>query len=71
MMRIEKQEFLHVKSVDSHRTFEDLELVRCEFTGSGLAQFDDPELNLVVRNVTATRCVAKGCSMQGCGSKTC
>jgi hypothetical protein len=63
--RIEKQAFLNVKSVGSHRTFEDLELVRCEFTGANLAQFDDPEFNLVVRNVTATRCTVKRSGVQG------
>lgn len=64
-MRIEKQVFLNVKSVGSNRTIADLELVRCEFTGSNLSQFDDPELGLVVSNVTATRCVAKRSFLNG------
>jgi hypothetical protein len=58
-MLIEKQSFLNVKSVGSHRTVADLELVRCEFTGSTLSQFDDPGFSLVVRDVTARRCVVK------------
>jgi hypothetical protein len=58
-MLIEKQSFLNVKSVGSHRTVADLELVRCEFTGSTLSQFDDPSFGLVVRDVTARRCVVK------------
>lgn len=58
-MLIEKQSFHNVKSVGSHRTVADLELVRCEFTGSALSQFDDPAFSLVVRDVTARRCVVK------------
>jgi hypothetical protein len=58
-MLIEKQSFLNVKSVGSHRTVADLEVVRCEFTGSTLSQFDDPAFSLVVRDVTARRCVVK------------
>ena len=58
-MLIEKQSFLNVKSVGSHRTIADLELVRCEFAGSALSQFDDPAFGLVVRDVTARRCVVK------------
>ena len=64
-MLVEKQVFLDVKSVGSDRTFEDLELVRCEFTGSNLSQFDDLDLDLVVRNVTATRCTVERSSMSG------
>ena len=62
---IEKQVFLNAKSVGSHRTFADVQLVRCEFTGSNLSQFDDPAMNLIVRDVTMTRCVAKRSSMAG------
>jgi hypothetical protein len=64
-MRIEKQTYLNVKSVGSARTLSGLELVRCEFTGSNLSQFDDPELGLVVQDVTATRCVAARCFLNG------
>ena len=62
---IEKQVFLNAKSVGSHRTFADVQLVRCEFTGSNLSKFDDPAMNLIVRDVTMTRCVAKRSSMAG------
>jgi uncharacterized protein YjbI with pentapeptide repeats len=64
-MQIDKKTFDNVKSIGSHRTFADLELVRCEFTGSNLSQFDDPELGLVVRDVTATRCLVRRSSMNG------
>lgn len=56
-MLIEKQAFSDVKSVGTGRTIAGLDLVRCEFTGSNLSQFDDPGLGLVVREVSATRCV--------------
>jgi hypothetical protein len=64
-MQISKETFLNVKSVGSHRTFAGLELERCEFTGSNLSQFDDPGLNLIVRNVMATRCIVKRSGMSG------
>jgi uncharacterized protein YjbI with pentapeptide repeats len=64
-MLIEKQVFLNAKSVGSHRTFADVDLVRCEFTGSNLSQFDDTSMNLIVRDVTASRCVAKRSSLSG------
>src|SRR5438874_2574604 len=64
-MLVSKRTFLNAKSVGGHRTFADLELVRCEFTGSNLSQFDDPDLNLILRDVTATRCVVKRSGMDG------
>lgn len=39
--------------------------MRCEFTASHLAQFEDRELNLVVRDVVARRCVVKRSSVNG------
>src|SRR5882724_9474091 len=59
-MLIEKRVFEAVKSIGSHRTIEGLELVRCEFHAAHLMQYDDPGMNLAVRDVTLTRCVAKG-----------
>ena len=64
-MLIDRQTFQNAKSVGSHRTIEGLELVRCEFVGSNLSQFDDPGLSLVVRDVTAVRCVTKRSMMGG------
>lgn len=58
-MRIEGQQFQNGRILGTGRVIEDLELVRCEFIGSHLAQFDDPDFGLIVRNVSATRCVAK------------
>ncbi|MEU9403118.1 hypothetical protein [Streptomyces sp. NPDC048242] len=45
-----------MKSLGSDRTLGPVELDRCVFNGSALAQFDDPHLGLVVRGVTARRC---------------
>lgn len=58
-MLIENRTYTNVKSVEGDRTISDLQLVRCEFIGSNLSQFGDPELSLVVGDVTATRCVVK------------
>lgn len=55
-MMLEKQEIVGVKSLGSNRTLGPVDLDRCVFNGSGLAQFDDPDLGLVVRDVTARRC---------------
>jgi hypothetical protein len=57
---VEKRVFDVVKSIGSHRTIQGLELDRCEFRAAHLVQFDDPGMNLVVRDVTLTRCVARG-----------
>jgi hypothetical protein len=57
---IEKRVFDAVKSVGSDRTIEGVELDRCEFRAAHLVQYDDPGMNLVVRNVTLTRCGATG-----------
>src|SRR5256884_3895365 len=64
-MLVSKRTFLNAKGGGGHRTFADLELVRCEFTGSNLSQFDGPDLGLVVRDVTATGCVVKRSSLAG------
>lgn len=58
-MLIERRVFENSRSVGSHRTIEGFEMVRCEFQGAHLVQFDDAEMNLVIRNVTLTKCVAK------------
>src|SRR5215469_708626 len=65
IMQIEKQSFANVKSVGSGRTIADVDLVRCEFNGSNLSQFDDPGLGLLVRDVTATRCVSMRSFLNG------
>ncbi|WKX09795.1 hypothetical protein [Streptomyces sp. NL15-2K] len=58
-VRFEKQKFQKIKSIGSGRVISDYELVRCEFNGCDLAQFDDPGLGLVARNVMAERVTAK------------
>ncbi|WP_052069500.1 hypothetical protein [Streptacidiphilus albus] len=64
-MLLEKQEITGVKLVGSGRTLGPLELNRCVFNGSVLAQFDDPDLGLVVRDVTARRCRVNRSGAQG------
>ncbi|AWT43735.1 MULTISPECIES: hypothetical protein [Streptomyces] len=64
-MRFEKQKFQNAKAIGSGREIAGHELVRCEFNGCDLAQFDDPGLGLVVRNVTAERTTAKRSFVDG------
>ncbi|MFH8385863.1 hypothetical protein ACH4E7_33910 [Kitasatospora sp. NPDC018058] len=64
-MLLEKQETVGVKALGSGRTFSAIELDQCVFNGSVLAQFDDPDLGLVVRDVSAKRCRATRCIAHG------
>jgi hypothetical protein len=64
-MLIEKQTFLNAKAIGASRTFADLEPMRCEFTASHLANFDDSGLSLVVRDVVARRPVVKRSGAHG------
>ncbi|BCY05663.1 pentapeptide repeat-containing protein [Actinoplanes sp. L3-i22] len=64
-VRVEKQDFSGVKSIGSHRTLRGWELSGCRFAGSTLSQFDDPGMNLVVRDTTLTRSVCKQSSLSG------
>jgi hypothetical protein len=58
-LKVEKQRYEHGRILGAGRVIEDLEMVRCEFIASHVAQSTDPELGLVVRNVSVTKCVAK------------
>jgi hypothetical protein len=62
---IQQEKFEHVKVVGSGRTIEGLDLTRCTFTGSVLAQYDDPEFGLVVRDVVARRTTARRVQLAG------
>lgn len=64
-MLLTKQEFASVGMRGSRRVVSDLQLDRCLFTGSFIAQEDDPTFGLVVRNVVATRCKLVKCSVHG------
>ncbi|MBT2539178.1 hypothetical protein J7E99_00280 [Streptomyces sp. ISL-44] len=64
-MRLEKQKFQNIKSIGSGRELAGYELVRCEFNGCDLAQFDDPGLGLVVRDLTAERITVKRSFVDG------
>ncbi|MGW4897311.1 hypothetical protein ACWEQL_34390 [Kitasatospora sp. NPDC004240] len=64
-MLVEKREIVGVKSLGSDRTLGPADLHRCVFNGSALAQFDDPGLGLVVRDVTARRCRVVRSAAQG------
>lgn len=41
------------------------ELVRCEFNGCGLAQYDDPAMSLRVTETRLEGCVVKRCAAHG------
>ena len=60
-MLLEEQEIAGVKMLGSGRTLGAVSLDRCVFNGSVLAQFDDPDLGLVVKDVIARRCRAIRC----------
>ncbi|MFE6851735.1 hypothetical protein ACFVDH_13205 [Streptomyces sp. NPDC057674] len=64
-MKYEKEKFRNLKSVGSGRDLADVQLVRCEFNGCTLAQFDDPGFGLVVRDVVAEKVSAKRCVVDG------
>ncbi|MET9801464.1 hypothetical protein [Streptomyces sp. NPDC006368] len=64
-MKIEKRKFQNVKLIGSGRELSDHELVRCEFNGCDLAQFDDPSFGLVVRGVKAERISLKRSFVDG------
>ncbi|MFB7336962.1 hypothetical protein ACFC00_35875 [Streptomyces adustus] len=64
-MLLQRQVIARVKVIGSNRVFGPAELDRCEFQNSVLAQFDDPDLGLVVRDVTARRCRVSGLGAQG------
>lgn len=64
-MLLTKQEFASVGLHGSDRVISDLQLDRCVFTGSFVAQEDDPAFGLVVRNVIATSCKLVKCSAHG------
>ena len=64
-MLVQKREIAGVKSLGSGRTLGAAEFDRCVFNGSTLAQWDDPDLGLVVRDVSVKRCRAVRCSIQG------
>lgn len=64
-MLVERQEFAGVKMLSSGHTLGAADFDQCVFNGSVLAQWDDPDLGLVVRDVTARRCRAVRCGMHG------
>jgi hypothetical protein len=63
--RIERQKFDNLKSVGSGRVLDGFELVRCEFNGGGLAQYDDPRMSLRVVDARLEGCVVKRCAAHG------
>ncbi|WP_455351365.1 hypothetical protein [Streptomyces sp. SYSU K217416] len=64
-MRFEQQKLQNIKSIGSGRELAGYELVRCEFNGCDLAQFDDPALGLVVRDLTAERVTVRRSFVDG------
>lgn len=57
--------FEHLRGVDTGRTYSEIDLVRVKFVGCVFGQQDDPEFGFVVRDVTATKCRADNCSVEG------
>lgn len=64
-MLVENQELVGAKMLGSGRTLGPVDFEWCVFSGSVLAQWDDPDLGLVVRDVTARRSRAVRCAAHG------
>ncbi|HEU5158261.1 MAG TPA: hypothetical protein VFU43_14795 [Streptosporangiaceae bacterium] len=63
--QLSRRSFEHLRSYGTGHTYSGLDLDRVTFTGCVFGQQDDPEFGFVVRDVTATRCRADNCSVEG------
>jgi hypothetical protein len=59
------QTFEYLRCFGTGHTFSEIDLDRVTFVGGVLGQIDDPDFGFVVRDVTATRCRANNCRVQG------
>src|SRR5882762_9361425 len=59
--RFSGQTFTNLRSLGTGRTYGDLDLERVKFNGCVLAQYDDSQLGLVVRDVTMSKSSATNC----------
>jgi hypothetical protein len=60
-----RRTFEQLRGYGTGRTYSGLDLDRVTFASCVLGQQDDPEFGFVVSDVTATRCRADNCSVQG------
>lgn len=65
MLEISGQTFRDVRLIGSNRTFSHVQIEGSTFAGCSLAQFDDTQLSLVVRDVEIVRCKSDRCSIHG------
>ncbi|MGW0207341.1 hypothetical protein ACWDZ8_16540 [Streptomyces sp. NPDC003233] len=64
-VRIEDQSIQGVRLIGSGRTYSGVELVRDTVSTCVLAQFDDPDFGLVVRDTLVQDCTVDRCQAQG------
>ncbi|MEV6734849.1 hypothetical protein [Streptomyces sp. NPDC051364] len=64
-VNLEGEEFKGVRLLGSNRVYEEVRAVRSTFSGCYLAQLDDPEYGLVVKNSSIEQCRLDRCSIQG------
>lgn len=57
--------FRNQKIIGAPRILGDVSLSRCTFTGSAVAQYDDPGFGLVIRNVESRRCRVDNSAVHG------
>ncbi|MEW1860704.1 hypothetical protein AB0399_10055 [Streptomyces sp. NPDC088194] len=65
VVRIEGQSIQGTRLIGSRRTYAGVELVGSTLTSCVLAQFDDPDFGLVVRDALIQGCTVDRCQVQG------
>ena len=65
MIRIEGRSIQGTRLIGSRRTYAGAELVSSKLTSCVLAQFDDPNFGLVVRDTLVQECIVDRCQVQG------
>ncbi|MFH7595278.1 hypothetical protein WDV06_09265 [Streptomyces racemochromogenes] len=61
----ENEEFRDIRILGSNRTYQSTRIAGCKFSACHLAQFDDPEFNLVIKDAAIENCGFDRCSIQG------
>ncbi|MGW2251392.1 hypothetical protein ACWCXH_14425 [Kitasatospora sp. NPDC001660] len=64
-VHVEGQSLQGVRLIGSHRTYSGVELTGSAFSSCILAQFDDPDFGLVVRDSSMRGCSMDRCQVQG------
>lgn len=57
--------FQNRRLLGSNATYQDVRMSKCSFTACHLAQFDDPQFSLIVKDSTIEECRLDRCSIQG------